>query len=40
MTAVSLLREIVDVISNSGLAPPKSSMVILGWGLAPASFNT
>ncbi|OAI49517.1 hypothetical protein AYO43_10565 [Nitrospira sp. SCGC AG-212-E16] len=39
MTAVSLLREIVDVISNSWLVPSKNSTVILGWGLAPASFK-
>ena len=35
MTALSLLREIVDVISNSWLAPSNSSTLITGMGSGP-----
>jgi hypothetical protein len=39
MTAESLIREMVEMISNSYRAPPKSSMKIGGCGLAAASFK-
>src|SRR5512147_1122732 len=39
ITDVSLIRETVEVISNSWLAPSNSSTLTRGWGLAAASFN-